>query len=194
MPAPNAVVDFDERAFRGLFIDRKSLTQLAGELDCSPARLDRYRKELFAVLMQDYRKELMADKLLGSLDRTIMEFEDLNSQTKELAKQFSDDKQWFSKLAVLREWRFQLETVLKRLGEFKTGFQEVKVDKAIFVNSNEFVVALKDMQERWFEDMDADYDGQRLIFRSPKPEVLERYHKWKAKKRLKNAIPGQVIG
>jgi hypothetical protein len=61
------------------------------------------------------------------------------------------------------------------------------------VSSNEYVVALKDMQERWFEEMDADFDGQRLIFRSPKPEILERYHKWKAKKRLKNAIPGQIV-
>lgn len=193
MPAPNEVVEFEDRAFRGLFMDRKPVDQLALELGCSGARIERFRQDIYSTLVQDYRRDLMADKVLNSLDRAILEFEDLNNQTKDLAKQFGDDKQWYSKLAALKEWRSQLELVLKRLGEYKSGMQEVKVDKAVFVSSNEYVVALKDMQERWFEEMDADFDGQRLIFRSPKPEILERYHKWKAKKRLKNAIPGQIV-
>jgi len=182
---------FEDAAFQALFVEKKSIADARRSLEeqgikCSKEKLRRFKRLIFKIASSQHRREIMADKLLESIDKIIEEFEYLANETKDLIQRFDDEGKLYSKLVALREYREQLALAMKRLGELKSGLQQVKIDKMAIFNSDEFIIAMKKMQEEWFETMDADYDGQRLIFRNPKPEIIERYYKWKAKKRLKN--------
>lgn len=183
---------FENIAFRCLFRENRTLAEtqrilLQNGIKVSLQKLAKFKKNAVKIAARDANREEMQKTLLESIEQVIKEFEFLTSETKKLIQEFGQNRQNYSKLLALREYREQLALAMKRLGELKSGISSISVDKMAIFSTDEFVKSIKQVQESWFEEMDAYYDGHRLIFRKPKPEIVERYYRWRAKKRLKNA-------
>jgi hypothetical protein len=110
-------------------------------------------------------------------------FEDLYNKFKGLYDQFEVEGKSFEQLIVLKELRTMLHMGLKKLGEYKSGIENIK-QQNVYISNSDVILMVKQAQDKMFTDSSPEYTGGKLIFNNPRPELVDSYNKWK----FKNAV------
>lgn len=161
----------------------KASRQLALKgINLSPGKLLRMKENMFEVMQRDERAEHMCEMMFDSVDRVRFEFDDLVNKTKKLIDKFEEEGKSFQQMTAMRDLHALIVTALKKLGEFKDGMVNVQAKNVNILNAGDFNTAFRRMQELWFDEMQATVKDGKLIFENPKPEFLDDFYKWKAKK------------
>ena len=190
MADPFKESEVENLAFKLIFKDKKPVSAAHREMkslgyEISEQSLRKFKKEMFGNLVKEDNRDKFADSMLNSIDRITGEFDELFSRTKNLVDKLEKEGRDYEAMIGIRELREQITLALKRLGEFKIAINQIKAEKVNIINTREFVMAMKQTQEGWFDSMDAELKDEHLIFKKPKAEMVEAYRVWEARKKLK---------
>lgn len=174
----------EDRALELMVGEKKSAIETANILKTegfkvSPAQLRTVKKKSFDKLLDEEKQEVMSDFLLDSIKKVMFKFEDLYGKFEEMYANTDEDDS-FNKIVVLRELKSMLHMSLKRLGEYKQGIENIKVQNLNIISNSDVMVAIQENQDKWFDEMGPEVttDG-KLIFTKPSPEVLDGFYKWR---------------
>jgi len=193
MTDPFKESEVENLAFKLIFNEQKPVAEACREMktlghDVSEHTLKKFKNEMFGNLVKSDNRDKFADSMLNSIDRITCEFDELFSRTKGLVDKLEKEGRDYEAMIGIRELREQITVALKRLGEFKVAISQINVDKVNIINTQEFVMAMKQTQEGWFDTMDAEMKEDVLVFKKPKAEMVEAYRVWEARKKLKSKI------
>ena len=174
----------EDYAVEKLIGEKKTAVEVSLELkrdgiECSPEKLRRLKADAFNSLVDEQKREAMADYLLDSIQKVTIKFESIFNKFETIYDKFEEEGRYTEQLIVLRDLKEMLNMSLKKLGEYKHGVERIKIDNMQIISNNDIVMALKDNQDRWFEMMDPEYKDGKLIFNKPLPEVLDGFDKWR---------------
>jgi len=191
MADPFKESEVENLAFKLILKDKKPVSEAHREMksqgyEISEGALRRFKKEMFGNLVKSDNRERFADSMLNSIDRITGEFDELFSRTKNLVDKLEKEGRDYEAMIGIRELREQITLALKRLGEFKIAINQIKAEKVNIINTQEFVMAMKQTQEGWFDTMDAEMNGENLVFKKPRAEMVEAYRVWEARSKLKS--------
>jgi hypothetical protein len=181
--------EVESLAFNLLFDEKKPIKDAGLEMrqrgyEITDHALQKFRDEIFSRLMKDNNRDKFAGSLLNSIDKITVEFDDLYERTKRLVTKLESEGKDYEAMIGIRELREQMTVALKRLGEFKVAITKIQAEKVNIINTHEFINAMGQTQESWFESMDAEIAGDKLVFNKPRAEVIESYRIWSSRKKL----------
>jgi len=183
--------EVENLAFKLIFKDKKPVAQVYREMksqghEISELSLRKFKKEMFNNLVKSDNRDKFADSMLNSIDRITGEFDELFSRTKNMVDRLESEGRDSEAMFGIRELREQITIALKRLGEFKVAINHITAEKVNIINTQEFVMAMKQTQEGWFDTMDAELIDGSIVFKNPKAEMIEAYRVWDARKKLRS--------
>ena len=175
----------ENRAFDLLFKEKKSAQETSEILEkenfeMSVPEILKFKKNAFEILKENDRAEKLNEYFLESIDRIKIEFEDIVDETKsvmQLAKASGDSK---TQLEAIKELRSQMQMALGKMVDMEKRLTQY--NQGTTINASNVFLLLKGVQEQWFDEMQAELLDGKLIFNSPKPEVLDSFNSWQFRK------------
>ena len=186
----------EDKAVKLMLGDKLSANDVSDKLreegiDLSPQKLRTIKQNAFQALVSEQRDEYMSDFLLESAKKVIMLFDDIYQRYDNLfqrleAQMIEKGKDnTFEQTVVLTQMKSMLYMALNRLGEFKKAIERININKVNVINNTDVMIAIKTNQERLFDAMEPEYKDGKLIFHSPKGELIDAFYKWKFKQKRK---------
>jgi len=175
----------EDRAIELLFGQSKGMTEssriLAKEgITMTPAQLKGVRDKQYTLMVDEMRDEAKSSFLLKSVNKVILNFEDVYSTYDRLAKRFEAKGEDFQLIVALREQSKMLDTSLKVLGQLSNGIQsQINAKNVNIITSTDVMAALEKSQNRMFAEMEPELKDGKLTFNNPSPEFLDNYYRWK---------------
>ena len=160
---------------------------LASEgIEMSKDKLKHLKRSQFNVLAEEMRDEAKSEFLLKSINKVILQFEDLYVTYDKLAKKLEAQGEDFQQIIVLREQRGMLNTSLKVLGQLQSGIARIQAQNVNIISNSDVMLALEQDQSRLFS-MGAEIKDGALVINNPTPELIDSYQKWKFRSGKANA-------
>lgn len=160
---------------------------LASEgIEMSKDKLKHLKRSQFNVLAEEMRDEAKSEFLLKSINKVILQFEDLYVTYDKLAKKLEAQGEDFQQIIVLREQRGMLNTSLKVLGQLQSGIARIQAQNVNIISNSDVMLALEQDQSRIFS-MGAEIKDGALVINNPTPELIDSYQKWKFRSGKANA-------
>lgn len=190
MKDPLKEKEIEDIAFRMMFMESQSAKDVYRYLrklgyNKSYAWILQFKNNVFQAVASQEHQEQLAESILKSVGRIEKEMSENYDTAKNVRDRLLIEGKHTSAINAIKEVHSQLRTGLQKLGEFKEGIDRIKPQKANIYSTQEYVFAMRNMIEDWFENMNADMglDG-KLIFNNPTPEIINSYLKWKREKKL----------
>lgn len=158
-------------------LEGKSNSQIARDLNISEYKVKKILKRADEFL-SEYDRAEVAKYFMDNLETIKQDFNEIRDEIKDIIMHSKEKGSEMKRLAALREWKSVLELSLRRLGELQNGLTTIKTEKVNIKNLNQIAIQ---MRERLWDENKAEEKDGAIILKSPKPEVMNDYLKWKKK-------------
>jgi hypothetical protein len=180
---------WQSRANDLMFIKSYNLTETKRLLDkegyiVSLKALSEFKEKAPVKALISYQTGEVNDYMLESFDRVKLDFESLASKTKALLRYYEGTGQYFEQMLVMRELKDQLVIAIKCLGKFQSSVNIRAGGNVNMVNISDFAAAFKKQVYSWYQDMEVEFKGGKIIFNKPTPEFIDEFIKWRNAKLL----------
>lgn len=188
----------DDLAFDLLFKKRKPIVDAVKDMEkakfpMTVTELLDFKQNAFEIMKTHEKKEALADYFLDSYQRIKIEFDWMVDKTKDLISRGESQGNDFKTLYALRELHQQIKTTLGKMGKLQGDAMNLK-DSGTTINAQNVLVMMRGMQDNWFSKNDAELKDGKIIFKDPKPELLDNFSVWKRKREAADKRAKEMIG
>jgi len=175
--------DGENRATELMLGEKKTAAEAAEVLteegySYTPAQLGVIKRRSFDLLVREQKAEVTASFLLESTKKNTLKFEEVFEKFESLYNKYEEEGKDFQQLIVLRDLKDMLNMSLRKLGEYKTGFEKIQNQQINIITNTDVMSAIEQNQNTWFRKMDPEVKDGKLIFNKPTAEVLDAYSRF----------------